>query len=49
MNDDGSDMADALASILVEVDGKTIFKDEFSEMDGMDYLKIITPINQLFV
>jgi hypothetical protein len=49
MNSDGSDMAECLASILVEVDGKAIFKDEFDEMDGVDYLKIITPINQLFV
>ena len=49
MNSDGSDMAECLASILVEVDGKTVFKDEFEEMDGVDYLKIMTPINQLFV
>jgi len=49
MNSDGSDMAECLASILVEIDGKQVFKDEFEEMDGVDYLKIMTPINQLFV
>lgn len=49
MNSDGSDMAECLASILVEIDGKPVFKDEFDEMDGVDYLKIMTPINQLFV
>lgn len=49
MNDEGSDMAECLASLLVEVDGKALFKDEFEEMDGVDYLKIMTPINQLFV
>lgn len=49
MNTDGSDMAECLASILVEIEGKSVFKDEFSEMDGVDYLKIMTPINQLFV
>jgi len=49
MNSDGSDMAECLASILVEIDGKQVFKDEFNEMDGVDYLKIMTPINQLFV
>jgi len=49
MNEDGSDMADCLAAILIEIDGKPIFKEELPEMDGVDYLKIITPINQLFV
>jgi len=49
MNSDGSDMAECLASILIEIDGKAVFKDEFQEMDGVDYLKIMTPINQLFV
>jgi hypothetical protein len=49
MNSDGSDMAECLASILVKIDGKPVFKDEFEEMDGVDYLKIMTPINQLFV
>jgi len=49
MKEDGSDMAECLASILVEIDGKPVFKDEFDEMDGVDYLKIMTPINQLFV
>ena len=49
MNSDGSDMAECLASILVEIDGKQVFKDEFEEMDGVDYLKVMTPINQLFV
>jgi hypothetical protein len=49
MKDDGSDMAECLASILVEVDGKQLFKDEFEEMDGIDYFKIMNPINQLFL
>ena len=49
MNSEGTDMAECLASILVEIDGKQLFKDEFAEMDGVDYLKVITPINQLFV
>lgn len=49
MNTDGSDMAECLASILILIDGKKVFKEEFEEMDGVDYLKIMTPINQLFV
>ena len=49
MNSEGTDMAECLASLLVEIDGKTLFKDQFEEMDGVDYLKVITPINQLFV
>lgn len=49
MKEDGSDMPECLASILCEIDGKPIFKDEFAEMDGVIYLKIMTPINQLFV
>lgn len=49
MSDDGTDMGDCLAAILVTIDGKSIVKEDLPEMDGIDYLKIITPINQLFV
>lgn len=49
MKEDGSDYPECLASILVEIDGKPVFKEDFPEMDGIDYLKIITPINQFFV
>lgn len=45
----GEDFADSLAAILVEIDGKPVVLEDFAEMDGMDYLKMITPINQLFV
>lgn len=45
----GADMDECLAAILVEIDGKKIVIEDLAEMDGMDYLKIITPINELFV
>jgi len=48
MNNDGTDMGDCLAAILCEIDGKKFVKEDLAEMDGVDYLKIITPINQLF-
>ena len=44
----GEDFADCLASMLVEIDGRPILKEDLPEMDGVDYLKLITPINQLF-
>jgi hypothetical protein len=49
MQKDGSDYADCLASILVEIDGKPVFKEELPEMDGVDYMKMMNPINQLFL
>jgi len=45
----GEDFADCLAAMLVEIDGKSILKEDLPEMDGMDYLKMITPVNKLFV
>lgn len=44
----GEDFADCLAAMLVEIDGKPVIKEDLPEMDGVDYLKMITPINQLF-
>lgn len=49
MKEDGSDYAECLAAVLVEIDGKPILKEDFPEMDGLDYMKITTPINKLFV
>lgn len=49
MNSDGSDMVDCLVAILCEIDGKPIIKEDLPEMDGLDYIKIITPIGELFV
>lgn len=45
----GEDYTDCLASVLCEIDGKHLQVEDWSEMDGTDYLKIMTPINQLFV
>lgn len=45
----GEDFADCLAAMLVEIDGKPILKEDLPEMDGMDYLKMITPVNKLFI
>lgn len=44
----GEDFADCLTSMLVTIDGQPVLKEDLPEMDGVDYLKIITPINQLF-
>jgi hypothetical protein len=50
MNSDlkGEDFGDCLAAMLVEIDGKPVIKEDLPEMDGVDYLKMINPINQLF-
>lgn len=45
----GTDLDECLASVLVEIDGKKIVIEDLAEMDGVDYLAITTPINQLFV
>jgi len=45
----GEDFADCLAAMLVEIDGKNVLVEDLPEMDGTDYLKMINPINQLFV
>lgn len=49
MNDDGSDLAECLGAILCTIDGAKIQKEDFAEMDGMDYFKILKPINELFL
>lgn len=49
MSDDGSDLAECLGAILCTIDGARIQKEDFAEMDGMDYFKILKPINELFL
>jgi len=45
----GEDYSDCLAATLVEIDGKKILVEDLPEMDGVDYMKMMTPINKLFV
>ena len=45
----GEDYADCLAATLVEIDGKKMLVEDLPEMDGVDYMKMMNPINQLFV
>ena len=45
----GEDYSDCLAATLIEVDGNKIVVEDLSEMDGVDYMKMMNPINQLFL
>lgn len=45
----GTDLDECTAAVLVEIDGKKIVVEDFSEMDGKDYLAIIGPVNELFM
>jgi len=49
MKEDGSDLDECMASILCTIDGKTLLKEEYGELDGLDYLKIMEPMNRFFM